>query len=236
MHDPKTVAFEIYLLPKKKRNGNYRCPFITIWHNDPEKRTLGTRSDDSCGWFSPPYTEAEKVVVEKLARDQYSNIFARQVAQDKNKSYAYVCYNQDAYGAVYWSWRALRAMNKTGWQYGKILSAEELNEIYCLATSPVDNVQSTVKSIRNEQQFVDLFFTVWRVFRRFNRKWYQHPRWHIKHWSIQFHPLQNIKRRYWDKCCKCGKRGFKSAAIGDWYGTKLWHQECDDTIKCPPQT
>lgn len=66
---------------------------------------------------------------------------------------------------------------------------------------------------------------------RSNRKWWQHPRWHIHHWSIQFHPLQNFKRRYWDKCCKCGRRGFKSSAYSDWNGTKLWHPECDQAEK-----
>ena len=45
MHSPETVAFEIYLGRKQKKNGNYRTPLITIWHHDPEKD--GT--DDSCG-------------------------------------------------------------------------------------------------------------------------------------------------------------------------------------------
>lgn len=235
MHDPMTVAHEIYLGRKVKKNGHYKSPLITIWHVDPENNTLGCRSDDSCGWFSPPYTAEEKATIEKLAKSQYSQIFARQVAQDEGKSYAYICYNQDTYGAVYWSWRALKALGKKGWQYGKTLSAKEIDAIYNLATNPVDNVQSTVRSIRNEQQFIDFFFIVWRLYRRFNRKWYQHPRWHIRHWKIQFHPIQNIKRRYWDKCCVCGKRCFKSSAIGDWDGTKLWHQECDTSLKAPQQ-
>lgn len=235
MHDPMTVAHEIYLGKKEKKNGHYRSPLITIWHVDPEIRTLGTRSDDSCGWFSPPYTKEEKMAMEKLAREQYSNIFARQVAQDEEKSYAYICYNQDAYGAVYWSWRAIKHHNKKGWQYGKPLNLKELDEIYSLATNPVDNVQSTVRGIKNVDAFVEFFFTVWRVYRRFTRPWYKHPRWHIRHWKIQFHPFKNLKRRYWDKCCICGKRGFKGAAMGDWDGTKLWHQECDGSrAACSP--
>lgn len=231
MHDPKTVAFEIYLGPKTKKGGRYRSPFITIWHNDPEIRSLGCRSDDSCGWFSPPYTKEELAAIEKLARDQYDNIFSRQVAEREKKSYAYICYNQDAYGAVYWSWRALKAMGKKGWQYGNPLSAKELDAIYNLATNPVDNVQSTVTSIKNADGFKEFFLTVWRVYRRFKRPWYKHPRWHMHHWSIQFHPLQRLKRLFWDKCSVCGKRGFKGSAMGDWYGKKIWHQECDNTAK-----
>jgi len=65
------------------------------------------------------------------------------------------------------------------------------------------------------------------------RPWYKHPRWHIHHWEFQFHPFQNLKRRYWDKCCVCGKRGFKGSAFADWNGTKLWHEECDDIFKKP---
>lgn len=66
------------------------------------------------------------------------------------------------------------------------------------------------------------------------RPWYKHPRWHIRHWRIKFHPFQNLKRRYWDKCCICGKRGFKGAAYGDWDGTKLWHEECDQQTRKSP--
>jgi hypothetical protein len=233
MHDPKTVAHEIYLGPKRTRKGHYRTPLITIWHVDPEKNSLGCRDDDSCGWFSPPYTQAEEAEIKKLAKNQYSQIMARQVAIHEGKSYASVCYNQDIYGAIYWSWRALKAMGKKGWQYGKPLSAKELDLIYNLATNPVDNFQS--HKITNYQQFEFFLFMVWRNFRRFQRPWYKHPSWHIKHWQIQFHPIQKLKRRYWDKCSICGKRGFKGSAHSDWNGTKIWHSECQQEYPLTPK-
>ena len=37
MHDPMTVAHEIYIGGKKDRKGRYRSPLLTIWHVDPEK-------------------------------------------------------------------------------------------------------------------------------------------------------------------------------------------------------
>jgi hypothetical protein len=127
-------------------------------------------------------------------------------------------------------WRHFnKKFNKVAWQYGKGLSNKELNYIYELATNPVDNFQH--HKCNDERQFREMIYLIYRCWKRFHRKWYQHPKWHIHHWSIQFHPLQNIKRRYWDKCCKCGKRGFKSSAMGNWHGTKIWHQECDDTAK-----
>jgi len=226
MRDPKTVAFEIYLGSKQKSNGHYKRPLITIWHNDPE--TDGT--DDSCGWTFPKITKVENDWLHKVAKDQYSQLFARTVALIEDKSYAHICYNQDTYGVIYWIWRHFnRAVNKAVWQYGVPLSNKELQYVYQLATDPVDNFQHN--PITNVKDFEEFIYLVYRCWKKYQRKWYQHPRWHIHHWSIQFHPLQNLKRRYWDKCCKCGKRGFKSSAMGDWYGTKLWHQECDDTAK-----
>ena len=65
------------------------------------------------------------------------------------------------------------------------------------------------------------------------RKWCQHPKWHIRHWHLQIHPLQRLKRRYWDKCSICGKRGFKGSAMSDWDGTKIWHPECEIDIRKP---
>lgn len=228
-----TVAHEIYLGRKKKKNGNYRSPFITIWHVDPEKRALGCKADDSCGWFSPSYTEGEAAAIKKLAVNQYDQLFARKVAIKEGKSYAGICYNQDIYGAIYWSWRAIKAIGKKGWQYGKRPSVKELDAIYCLATNPADNMQS--QKINNLEDYTDFLFTVWRLFRKFHRPRYKHPRWHIHHWKIQFHPWHNFRRRYFDKCCICGKRGFKGSAIGDWNGSRIWHPECDRSIAKPPQ-
>lgn len=34
--------------------------------------------------------------------------------------------------------------------------------------------------------------------------WRIHPRWHIWHWKIQIHPLQQLKRMLFSRCCKCG--------------------------------
>lgn len=236
MHDPMTVAHEIYLGSKKKRNGHYKSPLVTIWHVDPEKNSLGCRDDDSCGWFAPPYLQEEYDAMQKVAKRQYEEIFAKKVAYEKEKDYAYVCYNQDCYGAIYWSWRAIKAMNKSGWQYGKILSAKELDEIYKLATNPVDNFQSNYNSIKKYKDFERFFYLVWRAFRRFHRPWYKHPRWHIHHWKITFPIFRNFYRRYFQKCSICGKAGFgNSAAYGNWEGTKVWCEKCNaDSIKASP--
>lgn len=147
MYDPKTVAHEIKWPWKNKRG--YRESIVTIWHVDPEKKTLGTRRDDSCGWSSPPYSEKEAEVVRKLAKDQYWQLFAKKKAYEEEKSYAYICYNQDCFGAIYWLWRAMKNTfnKKVPWQYGLPMSNKEFQHILQLATNPVDNFQWHMKEI-----------------------------------------------------------------------------------------
>lgn len=224
MHDPMTVAHEIKWPIKNKRG--YRNPIFTIWHVDPEKD--GT--DDSCGWSRPKLTDAERAYIKKVASDQFSQLYARKEAIREGKDYANVCYNQDIYGTIYWLWRHF-SKGKIRWQYGKHLSNRELQYVFQLATNPVDNFQGYKNNTLKE--FEDFTLLVYRAYKAFKRPWYQHPRWHIHHWSIQWHWWQNLKRRYWLKCCICGKRGFKSSPIGDWDGTRRWHQECDQSIPKP---
>mgnify|MGYP001558864141 CR=1 FL=1 len=229
MYDPMTVAHEIRY-PWKNKSG-YRNSIITIWHVDPEKNTLGTRSDDSCGWFSPPYTQDEKDAIIKLAKQQYREMFPKNIAYSEGKSYAYICYNQDCYGAIYWAWRAMRhhKFKKVAWQYETALSVKEMNYVMQLATNPVDNFQHHFKDKMTEEKFVEFFMLVWWSFGSFHRPWYKHPRWHINHWRVQFHPWQQFKRRWIDKCSKCGKRGFTGSAYSDWDGSKIWCEKCNDT-------
>jgi hypothetical protein len=236
MHDPKTVAHEIRS-PFKNKHG-YRPSIITIWHVDPQNfkfpdgtQKQGGRSDDSCGWFTPMHHISEWESIKKLATQQYGQIFEKQIRTAEGKDYAYICNApESAYEIIYWIWRAIKAHNKKGWQYGhkdNFLSAAELEQIMTLSTNPVDNLRYRAQQVKNVDGFIELFSGVWNNYRRFHRPWYKHPRWHIHHWQIQFHPFQDLKRRYWDKCAVCGKRGFKGSAMGSWDGDRIWHQECD---------
>lgn len=198
MHDPMTQAFSI---------GRW----ITIWHVDPlkfEKNQNYCRDDDSCGWFTRPYSDKEKEEIEKLARSQYWQIFSRQVAEFEGKSYAYICKDQDCLGAIYWSWRAIKHLyNPSGvWQWGCKITASEWEHIYSLATCPVDNLEYTFKTIKNEEDFVRFFLLVFQAYLRHSRPFWKHPKWHFWHWEFQIHPLQQFKRWAFSRCGTCGKR------------------------------
>ena len=235
MHDPSTVAFDIKYpwrrRPDKFWPKGYRSTFITIWHVDPEdsKGKCGCRSDDTCGWFSPPYTVAERDRIKKLGEQQYSTIFNKQWAVAEGKDYARFCYEPTSYDAIYWAWRAIKQSERPRgvWQYGKDLTHAELAHIYSLDANPVDNLRLTVAGVHDAESCSDFFLLVYRSFRRFNRPWYRHPRWHVWHWRIQIHPLQKIRRRLFDRCDACGKPfGWSESPTGTWSGDRLWHSAC----------
>ena len=256
MHDPKSLAFEIYLGRKKKKNGHYRNPFITIWHNDPEKD--GT--DDSCGWFIRS-RHVDKNILEKVRKEfesEWDNTFKGENGfvyntgwfnpQGENiLSVRGIVLNMYLYAAKIalepkgdvdptkmWK-KAWKFVNKN---YAEIMYFAENNR-----DSMRDNIvrkfeigcnKEYTKGQRDYMIKNCADIITCDVLRK-NRKWYQHPKWHMHHWSIKFPMLRQIKRRWWDKCCKCGKRGFKSSPISDWNGTKMWHQECDDTCRVSPK-
>ncbi len=239
MHTPETVAFEIYLGKKQKKNGRYRSPLITIWHNDPE--IDGT--DDSCGWFMRSrHGDPEMLKKIKSAIDFE---FDRTFKSNESGTTYYTGYFSPTSGMPNMSTLsiALDMFSKAAWQFfehdrkkHRKWMNKNLYEILHFAENTVDSLKDDIvgtfrigtgEEWKRDEALNNYSSIIYAWLLRSNRKWYQHPRWHIQHWSIQFHPLQQLKRRYWDKCCVCGKRGFKSSAMSDWNGTKRWHQECD---------
>lgn len=236
MHDPMSVAHDIYLGSKKKKNGQYRSPFITIWHVDPEKD--GT--DDSCGSFIrqrhiPPD------LIEKVRKEfqfQFKHNYWFNEAGYPKFSTMGVClqmYSQTAWKVFMWL-DGNNPSRKARRRYKKFMH-KHLFDILHFAENPTDSLYDGINmtyGVEKKEERINHFVSVVLsdIMRKL-RPWYKHPRWHIHHWRIQFHPWQKLKRRYWDKCCICGKRGFKESAIGDWDCTKIWHQECDKSMAKP---
>jgi len=225
MHSPKSIAFEIYLGRKQKKNGNYKLPLITIWHNDPEKD--GT--DDSCGWFIRQ-RHVDQKVLKKIQKEFVFNYKHNYWFNKEGKQ-------------IFSTIGTLMLMYKcAAWihfKYNKkktdAFMRKHCADIIDFAENPFDcggdNITgkfylSTNSSLLSEDRFNGMAGMIYTDILRKERKWYPHPKWHIHHWSIQFHPFQQLKKRWWTKCCICGKRGTKTSFITDWNGTKKWHQEC----------
>lgn len=248
MHDPSTVAFEIKSpfrrSPSKLWPKGYRNSLVTIWHEDPLnfKGKHGCRDDDSCGWFRPPYTKEQGERIRKLGRSQFSTIWGRLHATQEKKDYAYICFEPSCYDAIYWAWRAINHSEKKQgvWQYGRerdALTSSELEDIYVLSSNPIDNMRVTFAGVKDEETSADFFMTVFRCWQRFNRPWYQHPRWHVWHWRLQIHWWQTFRRWAFSRCAGCGKRfawGYSPTSHSwdsvkpKWFRSEVgsYHSEC----------
>lgn len=203
MHDPQTVAFEIYLGRKKKKNGHYRNPFITIWHVDPE----ADGTDDSCGWFIRS-RHIDPVILEKIFKEFRFNF-------DNN-----YWFNDGGYPKLSVMATVLEMYRKAAWvifmhqnngnpdrkRHNRFMK-KYLYDIMHFAENPTDSLGDSVTmkfGVEKKEERVDHFVRVISgdIFRKM-RKWYQHPRWHIHHWRIQFNAWTRFKyRQRQDQACK----------------------------------
>ena len=232
MHSTKTVAFEIYLGNKKKKNGQWRDSFITIWHNDPEKD--GT--DDSCGWFIRP-RHSDQIVLEEIKKEFEFNYKHNYWFDKEGKAiFSTIGTIMQMYECATW------IHFKRNRRKQKAFMRKYCVDIIGFAENPVDcggdNITgkfylSTNSDLLSPDRFSGMAGMIYSDILRKERKWYQHPKCHIHHWNIQFHPFQRLKRKYWDKCCECGKRGFKGSAMGNWNGDKIWHEACGSNYNKP---
>jgi hypothetical protein len=251
MHDPMTVAFEIKYPWRDKSSGTtklfpkgYRRSFITIWHVDPES----DGSDDSCGWSRP-----------KLSKDQLARV--KSLAGDEAREPWYQQYRGKQIDSPT---EAETLIRQAFLLIGRVFSKEyiceppikkvsfaEASEWACdMLASPVDNLRGSLSFLPGwhsnfrEDRESDRQYTAERFFAciggyilRKRRPWYRHPRWHVWHWQLQIHPLQDFKRWAFSRCATCGK-GFKWGQSGwtnqwdadgpKWFRseTDLHHDEC----------
>ena len=245
MHDPNTVAFDIYLGRKKTKSGRYKSPLITIWHKDPEKQG----DDDSCGWFMRDY-HGDQLMRERIRKTLDSEFDRTYTSESDGKVY-YVGYFSPNSGMPNLSTMGitLDMFSKASWEFfnydrkkQKIWMQKNLYDILHFAENNTDSLKDEIQGTfrigtgeewRREDALNHYTSIIYGWLLRRTRPWWKHPKWHVHHWRIQFHPIQNLKRRFWDKCCVCGKRGFKGSAYSDWNGDKLWHAECDNSRHKP---
>lgn len=242
MYDPMTVAFEIKYpwkgAPSHCFPDGYRNTFITIWHVDPEKNG----DDDSCGYTRP-----------RLSKDQQSRI--KSIAADEAREPWY----QKFSGKIIDSpTEAETLLRQAFLLVGRIFSKQhickppikpvtflEASSWACdLLCSPSDNLRGGLAFLpgyhsNNEEdrpqdrEYVAerLFWCIGSYILRQRRPWYKHPRWHIWHWKIQIHPLEQFKRWAFSRCSDCGGRfawGY-SPWTNSWNGTgPLWFRSESD--------
>jgi hypothetical protein len=227
MHDPMTVAFDI-------------GRFATIWHCDPESNG----SDDSCGYSIPHLTERQRERLKAFAwSESHYPYFLRGESKEwrGSRSEAEAIYRglllhvADCIGVPFTFEQAARQ------------AAIEIHNVDCIDRAGVlcflpgwhSNFAEDRREDR-ERAFLDKISGIARRMLAARRPWYRHPKWHIHHWSLQVHAIQQFKRWAFTRCATCGKRfKYGESGIGTWSGRgpswfrseTLTHMECDHGAK-----
>lgn len=208
MHDPMTLAFTVpypWVHSRQPDGRAYRAPFITVWHRDPERGG----SDDSCGWSFPRLTKEQRRRLCDWAFDEGRNpYFLREPSK---------------------AWTGSRTEAETLYRALVLLTARCLGlrmtfgEASLYAAQRVHNggVEDASGALcwlpgyhcngedspeKRREHLAGIMGGIARDLLRMRRPWWRHPRWHVHHWRLQVHPLQQFKRWAFSRCAGCGRR------------------------------
>lgn len=254
MHDPLTVAFDIRIpIPWKVANTIYRDKrkewasyhLATIWHKDPEK----DGSDDSCGWFKRA-RHGNKAVLEKIVK-RFEWDWDRVFVADEGKGRRYFCgyfHPEDEGAGMPNMGVSAIALNlffiaigeyfesdgQSNWKKARRWMQNNLFDILMFAENPTDSLRDSITrkwgcDTKRDERIRSMASCIYAWILRRETPWYRHARWHVHHWRIQIHPLQRLWRWLFRRCCRCGKGfGWNECPIGNWSGTTVWHQRCEE--------
>lgn len=200
-----------------------------IWHIDPERNVPGQRRDDSCGWFprnlTPPIQKAvdqfmsachdgERLMIEAaiLRRAPYDARYPSLKRMPIGEGYALALMVLTFIDR--WSLQPKRAWRRRS-EYRAQMRVLRLAERAAL------NGVDTVLEADSVESFVRMLAG---IYRRDVRPWWQHPRWHVHHWKVNFNLPRNLKRMF-QPCATCRKPlGFGYCPVSD--GRGLHHGPC----------
>lgn len=194
MRDSQTLAFDIYLGKKQKKNGGYRTPFITIWHKDPY--------DDSCGWFIRPRHANQDILAQIKSEFDFNIEKNYWFDKDGNQIFSTIGTLVLMYRCALWE-----HYNRNRKKVDNFMK-KHLIDIINFAENPVDcggdsitgkYYKSSNTSLLSEDRFSGLAGMVYSDILRKERKWYQHPKWHVHHWIIRFPYFDMLKRKWFSK-------------------------------------
>lgn len=187
MYDPMTVAFEIES-PFKDKFGN-RSTLITIWHVDP----CVDGTDDSCGWFIKT-RHCDKNILEEM-RQEFDFNFKHNYWFDKDGKQIFSTIGTlvEMYDQATWVY-----FKKNARKQRKFMRKHLVN-IIIFAENPVDCIGDKITNRWGCESYNERFGSMAAIIcsdiQRKQRKWWQHPKWHVHHWRIQLDFLKRFKTK-----------------------------------------
>lgn len=212
-HHPETLVlafshYESWLHPLRNWIG------FDIWHIDPERRSEGQRSDDSCGWFDRRPREYADAVAYLLAdkSTMHEVRLALAARRPVEGAYEHIYPRLTMSETLAVTLLVARELETRRWWNGQSGNGGAHASVWLrmftrrrrvetvafdLALNPIDNLSS----IDSPEALVRLIAA--SLHRRF-KPWWKHPRWHVHHWKINFALARNLKRMV-QPCATCGK-------------------------------
>lgn len=243
-YHPETL---VYSFPGYRGPLQRLKPYIgfDIWHIDPERRSEGQRTDDSCGWFDRrPHEYADAVAyllrdktimheidlilvrkVETLA-PYYKGISERQISYPRlpaaDTMALCLLVARELEVRRWWNGQDNKPGAANTFWRKRLTQKRHVDDLALdLALNPFDNLSS----VDSAEEVIRLIAGA--LARNF-KPWWKHPRWHIHHWRVNFDLPRNLRRMV-QRCDHCGARlGFgRSPSI---VGGKICHGDCAHAV------
>lgn len=183
MKDNETLAFRVKLpLPGRDSfNQRRHLTVLEIWHRDPRNHR--------CGWAFPRLTKSQTAMLRSMAEGEakFGPWFLRDRAKQSRRP-------EEAETML----RALVVLIADRFDI-KITTEEATLTAIRLLHEPYDNVRSSLcflpgyhsnfaedRELDREEHMLEVLCCVAMNLLREKRRWWQHPRWHVRHWKISF--------------------------------------------------
>jgi hypothetical protein len=227
MHDPSTQILS--------------GPGFILWHKDPCR----DGSDNSCGWFMRP-RHGDKATLERIV-NRFEFDWDRVFESDSGKTYYCGLFtpaghpNLSVAGItlnLFWLAAIEYFHQKPGvWRKSDRFIKNHLHEILLFAENCTDSLFNSItlkfgNDVKREERIRDMAGVIYAWILRKERPWWKHPRWHFWHWRLTVHAWLRFKRCFFTRCCVCHKTfGWSETPHGSWDGDKIWHQQCDKSLR-----
>lgn len=203
MHDPQTLVY-----------GN---SLIQIWHKDPCR----DGSDDSCGWFKRPRHGNPEHFRKIISEIDFHWKHWFSPTGDPLMSTPGIVLEMFHLAA----WIHFGRNHRKSRRFINLHVADILS----FAENSTDSMHGLITNRYNEKRddrVKSAAGCVYGCLLRWEQSWYQHARWHIHHWRINFPILSRIKHRFFLRCTDCRRPFQWNGGDRVWAGNTYLHSDC----------
>jgi hypothetical protein len=190
MFDPMTLAFDVRLPFGKRRT------LFMIWHNDPCK---GGGGDDSCGWSYPRLNDKQRQAIKDLA---FWEGRERHYLRYPFKTYpGDIADREVLYRALILLVARVLQLDISFDQAAKMAAlkfavggCDGADGTFCYLAGYHSNYKEDRQEDR-QQHWQGVCMGIARQILSDRRKWWQHPRWHVRHWKIHIPAVKFVMEK-----------------------------------------